>query len=73
MLILDSFLNACCFKDSSMGLKVHTNSKTTPRCLGRRDSVEKWKEGETQYSFVQTIINSELYGIAPGSKIYKIL
>ena len=25
-------MNDCCFKGSSMGLKVHTNSKTTPRC-----------------------------------------
>ena len=24
-------MNECCFKGSSMGLKVHTNSKTTPR------------------------------------------
>ena len=33
---LDSFLNECCFKGSSMGLKIHTNSKTTPRCLGHQ-------------------------------------
>ena len=26
----------CPFKGSSMGLKVHTNSKTTPRCIGHR-------------------------------------
>ena len=40
MLLLDSFFNECCFKDCSMGLKVHTNRKrlkTTPRCLGHRE------------------------------------
>jgi len=29
-------MNECCFKGSSMGLKVHTNSKTTPRYFGHR-------------------------------------
>jgi len=29
-------MNECCFKGSSMGLKVHTNSKTTPRYFGNR-------------------------------------
>ena len=32
----DNFLNECCFKGSSVGLKVHTNSKTTSWCLGHR-------------------------------------
>ena len=35
MLLLYSFFIECCFKGSSMGLKVHTNSKTTPRYLGQ--------------------------------------
>ena len=32
-------MNKCCFKGSSMGLKVHTNSKTTPRYFGNRGVV----------------------------------
>ena len=28
-------MNECCFKGSSMGLKVHTHSKTTPWYLGK--------------------------------------
>ena len=34
MLILDSFLNECCFKGSSMDLKVQRNKKKPPRYLG---------------------------------------
>ena len=33
MLLFDSFLNEYCFKGSSMGLKVHTNSKNNSQVL----------------------------------------
>ena len=37
MLILDSFLNECCFKGSSMDLKVQRNKKQLP---GTKDTGE---------------------------------
>ena len=36
MLLLDSLLSDCCFKGSSMGLKVHRNSTTNTRYLGNQ-------------------------------------
>ena len=41
MLLLDSFLNECCFKGSSMVLKVHTNTKMAP--VSKVQASEKMK------------------------------
>ena len=45
ILILDSFMNECCFKGSSMGLKVHTNSKTTRRFPRYGQDATPWSFG----------------------------
>ena len=38
-------MNDCCFKGSSMGLKVHTNSKMTPWFFGNRGVATPWYFG----------------------------
>ena len=59
-------MNECCFKRSSMGLKVHTNGKTTRRSFGYREVATPWHPKYRRDFWVSQICDS-LVLWKPGS------